>query len=74
MSLLGVAIVPFVRRNSKLAVCYKYIIILLISMGVAALITDALLHLIPNVSTLSLCPTQLNIIYLGTFLQVNHPI
>lgn len=69
MSLLGVAIVPFVRRNSKLAVCYKYIIILLISMGVAALITDALLHLIPNVSTLSLslslCPTQLNIIYLA---------
>ena len=50
LSLLGVTIVPFVHRSSKLAVYYKYIITLLISMGVSALVTDALLHLIPNVS------------------------
>lgn len=47
-SLLGVAIVPFLRQNSRLATIYRYLITLLISMGVAALVSDALLHLIPN--------------------------
>lgn len=51
-SLLGVAIVPFLRQNSRLATIYRYLITLLISMGVAALVCDALLHLIPNVSVL----------------------
>ena len=52
MSLLGVSIVPFLRSNSRLATVYKYLITLLISMGVAALVSDALLHLIPGVSSL----------------------
>ena len=51
-SLLGIAIVPFLRSNSRLATVYKYLITLLISMGVAALVSDALLHLLPDVSQL----------------------
>ena len=52
MSLLGVSIVPFLRSNSRLATVYKYLITLLISMGVAALVSDALLHLLPSVSSM----------------------
>jgi hypothetical protein len=50
LSLLGVVIVPLIRQNSRLLLVYKHLISLLIAMGVAALTTDALLHLIPNVS------------------------
>jgi zinc transporter ZupT len=48
LSLLGVVIVPLIRQNSRLLLVYKHLISLLIAMGVAALTTDALLHLIPN--------------------------
>ena len=50
LSLLGVTIVPFIQHSSRLALVYKQLITLLIAMGVSALISDALLHLIPNVS------------------------
>ena len=50
LSLLGVTIVPFIQHSSRLASVYKQLITLLIAMGVSALISDALLHLIPNVS------------------------
>lgn len=66
MSLLGVSIVPFLRSNSRLAVVYKYLITLLISMGVAALVCDALLHLIPNVSLMQKCT------YICTICAVSH--
>ena len=49
-SLLGLIILPFVQQKTCLAVAYKHLITLLITMGVAALVSDALLHLIPNVS------------------------
>jgi zinc transporter ZupT len=52
-SLLGVSIVPLLRSNSRLATVYKYLITLLISMGVAALVSDALLHLLPSALNLS---------------------
>ena len=51
-SLLGVLIIPFIQKNSRLGLLYKYIITLMIAMGVAALASDALLHLIPHVSAL----------------------
>lgn len=50
LSLLGVALLPFMQRNSRLSVIYKHLIAILIAMGAAALVSDALIHLIPGVS------------------------
>ena len=52
LSLLGLLLVPFLQRNTRAGLLYKYLITLLISMGVSALVSAALLHLIPNVSVL----------------------
>ena len=52
LSLLGLLLVPFLKRNTRAGLLYKYLITLLISMGVSALVSAALLHLIPNVSVL----------------------
>ena len=49
LSLVAVAIVPFLNKNSKFGQFYKFLYPLLISMGVSALVCDAILHLIPHV-------------------------
>jgi len=49
LSLAAVAIVPFLNKNSKFGQFYKFLYPLLISMGVSALVCDAILHLIPHV-------------------------
>jgi len=49
LSLAAVAVVPFLNKNSKFGQFYKFLYPLLISMGVSALVCDAILHLIPHV-------------------------
>ena len=46
LSLLGIFVLPFLKKKFRIG---QYLLTLLISMGVAALTTDALVHLIPNV-------------------------
>ena len=53
-SLCGAVIVPLVSTNSKLArVAYEYAYAFMIAVGASALLSDAILHLIPHVSLLS---------------------
>ena len=53
-SLLGVAVIPLLRKNSKFGQLYKFIYALMIAMGASALFCDAILHLIPEVRALML--------------------
>ena len=48
-SLLGVAVIPLLRKNSKFGQLYKFIYALMIAMGASALFCDAVLHLLPEV-------------------------
>ena len=53
-SLCGVIIVPLVSRDSKLArIVYEYAYAFMIAVGASALLSDAILHLIPHVSLIS---------------------
>ena len=53
-SLCGAVIVPLVSTDSKLArVAYEYAYAFMIAMGASALLSDAILHLIPHVSLTS---------------------
>ena len=49
LSLLGLILLPFIRKNSKLAGVYKYINTLLIALGTSAVFSGAILHLLPKV-------------------------
>ena len=52
-SLSGVLIVPLIGTDSKLArLIYEYVYALMIAVGASALLSDAILHLIPHVSFL----------------------
>lgn len=59
LSLLGVLIVPLAKRCGQ---AYEYINLFLVALGTSALLSDAILHLIPGVSqlpTLHLIPGTL---------------
>ena len=47
--LLGVIVVPFIKKNSRFGRFYKYLYSLMIALGASALLSDAVLHLIPEV-------------------------
>ena len=50
-SLCGVIIVPLVSTKTKLArIAYEYAYAFMIAVGASALLSDAILHLIPHVS------------------------
>ena len=50
-SLLGVFLVPLINSKSKVGrQTYEYVYALMIAVGISALISDAVLHLIPHVS------------------------
>ena len=52
-SLLGVFLVPLIKSDSKVGrQTYEYVYAFMIAIGTSALITDAILHLIPHVSTI----------------------
>ena len=48
-SLLGVALLPLLNKDSKCHGLYKYIYFLMIALGTSALFCDAILHLLPEV-------------------------
>ncbi len=50
-SLLGVFLVPLIKKSTKVGQLYKYFYSLMIALGASALFCDAILHLIPEVST-----------------------
>lgn len=53
-SLLGIFLVPLINSNSRLGrQTYEYMYAFMIAIGISALISDAVLHLIPHVSTSS---------------------
>ena len=55
-SLCGAVIVPLVSTDSKLArVAYEYAYAFMIAVGASALLSDAILHLIPHVSLTFVC-------------------
>ena len=49
LSLLGLILLPFITKNSKLAGIYEYISTLLIALGASAVLSGAILHLLPRV-------------------------
>ena len=49
LSLFGLILLPFIRKNSKLAGVYVYINTLLIALGTSAIFSGAILHLLPKV-------------------------
>ena len=50
-SLLGIVLVPLIRTTSRVArIAYEYSYAFMIALGASALITDAILHIIPHVS------------------------
>ena len=52
-SLLGVTVVPLIYAKEKSrskALIYKYVYFLMIALGTSALLCDAILHLLPHVS------------------------
>ena len=52
-SVLGVFLVPLINSNSKVGrQTYEYVFAFMVAIGASALISDAVLHLIPHVSTL----------------------
>ena len=51
ISLVGVLLVPLINSNSKVGrQTYEYVYALMVAVGISALISDAVLHLIPHVS------------------------
>ncbi len=52
-SLLGVFFVPLIKKSTKVGQLYKYFYSLMIALGASALFCDAILHLIPEVSTVT---------------------
>ena len=63
LSLLGVVIVPCIRSERG----HRYILVLLISMGVSALMCDAMFELLPTVITY----VYLNIVTVITYVYLN---
>lgn len=49
--LIGVFVIPLLRKNAKFGQLYKYFNSLMIALGASALFCDAVLHLIPEVCT-----------------------
>lgn len=50
-SLLGVFIVPLIKSDSRVGrQVYEYVYAFMIALGASALVSDAILHLIPHVS------------------------
>lgn len=52
-SLIGVFLVPLIHSESPVGrQIYEYVYAFMIALGISALITDAILHLIPHVSSI----------------------
>lgn len=51
LSLLGVFIVPLAKQNARFSHIYEYVNLFLVALGTSALFSDAILHLIPGVSS-----------------------
>ena len=52
-SVLGVFLVPLIKSDSKVGrQTYEYVYAFMIAIGASALISDAILHLIPHVSSI----------------------
>ena len=66
-SLGGVIIVPLTRKESKFGYLYKYVYALMIALGASALFCDAILHLIPHVS--SHAASQIKLSWMNAFLS-----
>ena len=50
-SLVGVLVVPLMNSQSKFGrITYKYVYAFMVAVGTSALLSDAVLHLIPHVS------------------------
>ena len=67
-ALLGVIIVPLIDkdkdkkvRQSKRTTLYKYLYFFMIALGTSALLSDAVLHLVPHVS--SCYSTYMHLLY-----------
>ena len=56
LSLIGLILLPFIRKNSKLAGVYQYISTFLIALGTSAVFSGALFHLLPRVMQIKLIP------------------
>ena len=56
LSLLGLILLPFITKNSKLAGIYKYISTFLIALGTSAVFSGAIFHLLPRVMQIKLIP------------------
>ena len=56
LSLIGLILLPFLRKNSKLAEVYQYISTFLIALGTSAVFSGALFHLLPRVMQIKLIP------------------
>ena len=52
LSLLGLILLPFITKNSKLAGLYEYISTLMIALGTSAIFSGAIFHLFPRVNLL----------------------
>ena len=51
LSLLGIFIVPLLKRDNRVGnQVYEYVYAFMIALGASALVSDAILHLIPHVS------------------------
>ena len=58
-SLCGAIIVPLVSTDTKLArIVYEYAYAFMIAVGASALLSDAILHLIPHVSLVFVCVVE----------------
>ena len=50
-SLTGIVLVPLIKTKSRAArIAYEYTYAFMVALGASALVTDAVLHLIPHVS------------------------
>jgi hypothetical protein len=56
LSLLGLILLPFITKNSKLAGLYEYISTLLIALGTSAVFSGAIFHLLPRVMQAKFIP------------------
>ena len=54
LSLIGLVLLPFIRKNSKLAGVYQYISAFLIALGTSAVFSGAIFHLLPRVMQIKL--------------------
>ena len=50
LSLLGVLIVPLAKSNERCGRVYEYVNLFLMALGTSALFSDAILHILPDVS------------------------